>query len=214
MDHYFPNSAWIRLRRDAFDRLYDYKVHGVPDLGTAGGAAARQRATRWSARWTRREDRRSGALQGRTYCGLYCRSIPKNQQRWTFEEVPARLQRGARPGRPWIMQTQCLVAGDGGSTIEVNVRFLHVTERKVGRRRGSTCNVSRWNSSRSCESETTSICLGRGDRAGGRGRRFRLSDLRARGSGDRYPRGLARKRWGPAGEVGLWCAAGARCAER
>src|ERR671939_776648 len=26
MSHYFPNSAWIRLRRDAFDRLYDYKV--------------------------------------------------------------------------------------------------------------------------------------------------------------------------------------------
>ena len=43
---------------------------------------------------------------------------------------------------PWIMQTQCLVAGDGGSTIEVNVRFLHVTERKVGRRRDDACNVS------------------------------------------------------------------------
>ena len=26
MEHYFPNSAWIRLRRDAFDRLYDYKI--------------------------------------------------------------------------------------------------------------------------------------------------------------------------------------------
>ena len=26
MEHYFPNTAWIRLRRDAFDRLYDYKV--------------------------------------------------------------------------------------------------------------------------------------------------------------------------------------------
>src|SRR5215212_314412 len=26
MDHYFPNSAWIRLRRDAFDQLYDYKI--------------------------------------------------------------------------------------------------------------------------------------------------------------------------------------------
>ena len=26
MEHYFPNSAWIRLRKDAFDRLYDYKV--------------------------------------------------------------------------------------------------------------------------------------------------------------------------------------------
>ena len=28
MDHYFPNSAWIRLRMDAFGELYDYKVRG------------------------------------------------------------------------------------------------------------------------------------------------------------------------------------------
>jgi len=25
MDHYYPNSAWLRLRRDAFERLYEYK---------------------------------------------------------------------------------------------------------------------------------------------------------------------------------------------
>jgi hypothetical protein len=25
MDHYYPNGAWLRLRRDAFDRLHDYK---------------------------------------------------------------------------------------------------------------------------------------------------------------------------------------------
>ena len=31
MEHYFPNSAWIRLRRDAFDGLYNYKVRkGLP----------------------------------------------------------------------------------------------------------------------------------------------------------------------------------------
>jgi hypothetical protein len=31
MEHYFPNSAWLRLRKDAFDRLYDYKVRlGLP----------------------------------------------------------------------------------------------------------------------------------------------------------------------------------------
>jgi hypothetical protein len=31
MEHYFPNSAWIRLRRDAFDQLYNYKVRmGLP----------------------------------------------------------------------------------------------------------------------------------------------------------------------------------------
>ena len=26
MEHYFPNSAWIRLRRDVFDELYGFKV--------------------------------------------------------------------------------------------------------------------------------------------------------------------------------------------
>jgi hypothetical protein len=31
MDHYFPNSAYVRLRKDAFDELYDYKVrNGLP----------------------------------------------------------------------------------------------------------------------------------------------------------------------------------------
>jgi hypothetical protein len=31
MEHYFPNSAWLRLRKDAFDDLYDYKVRkGLP----------------------------------------------------------------------------------------------------------------------------------------------------------------------------------------
>ncbi|MGI8586607.1 MAG: DUF6084 family protein [Chloroflexia bacterium] len=31
MDHYYPNSAWITLRQDVFDRLYLYKIHaGLP----------------------------------------------------------------------------------------------------------------------------------------------------------------------------------------
>jgi len=31
MDHYYPNSAWLHLRRDVFDKLYQYKVrHGIP----------------------------------------------------------------------------------------------------------------------------------------------------------------------------------------
>lgn len=36
MHHYFPNSAWIRLQKDAFDRLYDYKVRrGFPTWESA-----------------------------------------------------------------------------------------------------------------------------------------------------------------------------------
>src|SRR5271169_418574 len=31
MDSYYPNTAWLCLRRDSFERLYDYKVrHGIP----------------------------------------------------------------------------------------------------------------------------------------------------------------------------------------
>lgn len=31
IDHYYPNSVWLYLRRDVFDRLYQYKVrHGIP----------------------------------------------------------------------------------------------------------------------------------------------------------------------------------------
>ena len=31
MERYFPNSAWIRIHRDAFDQLYDYKIRmGFP----------------------------------------------------------------------------------------------------------------------------------------------------------------------------------------
>ena len=31
IDHHYPNSAWLYLRRDIFDRLYQYKVrHGIP----------------------------------------------------------------------------------------------------------------------------------------------------------------------------------------
>lgn len=31
MDAYYPNTAWLCLRRDAFEKLYEYKVrHGIP----------------------------------------------------------------------------------------------------------------------------------------------------------------------------------------
>ena len=31
MDEYYPNSAWLCLRRDAFERLSEYKIdNGIP----------------------------------------------------------------------------------------------------------------------------------------------------------------------------------------
>ncbi len=67
----------------------------------------------------------------------YRKSARKNQQRWTFGGVYPRAYSEARGGDdPWLMQTQCLVEGDENSTVEVKVRFLHVTERRVASRSG------------------------------------------------------------------------------
>jgi hypothetical protein len=42
MEHYFPNTTWIRLRRDAFDQLYDYKIrNGLPTWEAAVKALLR-----------------------------------------------------------------------------------------------------------------------------------------------------------------------------
>jgi hypothetical protein len=31
MEAYYPGCAWLSLRRDVFERLYEYKVrHGIP----------------------------------------------------------------------------------------------------------------------------------------------------------------------------------------
>ncbi len=65
----------------------------------------------------------------------YRRSATKNQQRWTFGGVYPRSYSEARgEDDPWLMQTQCLVSGGRGSAVEVKVRFLHVVERRVGRK--------------------------------------------------------------------------------
>ena len=29
IDHYFPNTAWLRIRKDTFDRLYDYRARNA-----------------------------------------------------------------------------------------------------------------------------------------------------------------------------------------
>ena len=78
----------------------------------------------------------------------YRRSARKNQQRWTFGGVYPRAYSEARgEDDPWLMQTQCLVSGEAPA-VEVKVRFLHVVERKVARKRdvahgrGIACNVS------------------------------------------------------------------------
>ena len=65
----------------------------------------------------------------------YRKSALKNQQRWTFGGVyPEAYSAGRAGDDPSVMQTQCLVVGDGEAAIDVRVRFLHVVDRQVLRR--------------------------------------------------------------------------------
>jgi hypothetical protein len=57
----------------------------------------------------------------------------KNRQRWTFGGLYPRAYCGAQgAGDAWSMQTECLLRGTGNTVVRVEVRFLHLQDRRVG----------------------------------------------------------------------------------
>lgn len=62
----------------------------------------------------------------------YRPSSVKNRQRWTFGGVYPRAYTAIDPSSPSSMQTEVLVTGDGDTSLDVHVRFLHIVDRKVG----------------------------------------------------------------------------------
>ena len=62
----------------------------------------------------------------------YTRSSLKNQARWTLGGVyPHGFSDAVGGSDPWLMQTQCLVQGDAGTTLNIKVRFLQVVDRRI-----------------------------------------------------------------------------------
>ncbi len=59
----------------------------------------------------------------------YRSTAVKNQQRFNFGVLYPRRHCEQNPGSDaWEMQTECLVRGDGSTTIEIKTRFLQLTE--------------------------------------------------------------------------------------
>jgi hypothetical protein len=57
----------------------------------------------------------------------------KNRQRWTFGGVYPRAYSDAAAGNePWFVRTECPVRGGAETTLDVRLRFLHLTARLVG----------------------------------------------------------------------------------
>jgi hypothetical protein len=57
----------------------------------------------------------------------------KNRQRWTFGGLYPRAFSDSQGSDPWSMQTECLLRDTAGARLEIIVRFLQLTERRVGR---------------------------------------------------------------------------------
>jgi hypothetical protein len=57
----------------------------------------------------------------------------KNRQRWSFGGIYPKSWSDAQEGTDaWTMQTEVLVAGPQAAKLQINVRFLHLTDRIVG----------------------------------------------------------------------------------
>jgi hypothetical protein len=64
----------------------------------------------------------------------YRHSAIKNRRRWNFGVVYPQEYSEANGGiEPWMMQTECLVSGHVGTTLDVYIRFLHLLVRSVNR---------------------------------------------------------------------------------
>ncbi len=64
----------------------------------------------------------------------YRASSVKNKQRFNWGALAPREYSDAQNGtEAWEMQIQCLIAGDGDAEIRVRARFLHLTNRELGK---------------------------------------------------------------------------------
>lgn len=71
----------------------------------------------------------------------YRPSALKNRQRWNFGGLCPRSYAEAQSGNDlWRAQAECLALGDAQSGVQVRIRFLHLTERRVAQVRSDVAN--------------------------------------------------------------------------
>ena len=103
MEAYYPNSACVQLRRDVFDRLYQYKMrHGIPTWEAGGGAHPPARGRGGAGMSATSVERIASALLYEGYMLYpYRRSAVKNRQRFNFGVIyPEAHSPGAAGQRP------------------------------------------------------------------------------------------------------------------
>ncbi len=134
MDMYYPNWAWLNLRRDVFEKMYAYQGAardselGRSDLGPASGRQGDAGAMN-----TKRVDEIAAAVLYEGYVLYpYRASAVKNRQRWTFGMLYPRAYAEAQSGNDTCRsRTECLVQGGSLARVSARVRFLHLVECEI-----------------------------------------------------------------------------------
>jgi Family of unknown function (DUF6084) len=140
MDHYFPNSGWLRLHRDTLPPALQGGP-GRPHLGAGHRAAAEgsRRGGRMTAspdldaRWAPARRLADAVLYEGYVLYPYRASAAKNQLRWQFGVLAPRPFSEADGSEPWSMQTECIAEVKPSSVLAVRVRGLQVQSRMIER---------------------------------------------------------------------------------
>ena len=143
MEMHFPNTAWLCLRRDVFEQLYEYKVrHGIPTWEQAISRALAQQRSRTRLRHELR--RRWKRLRLR-FSTRDTSSIPIGQPRSRTASVGtlelstrAFTPRRSVPRKPFRLVAECLVVADAEASLDVRLSFLQLVPTTEGRIRSRT----------------------------------------------------------------------------
>ena len=124
MDEYYPNTAWLCLSREVFDRLHQYKMdRGLPTWEQTRGEHA-------AVNMDMVEKVANAVLYEGYMLYPYTASSVKNRQRWNFGVLSPPAYDASE------MQTECLIVGD--ASVNARVRFLQDTRRCNDRTRHRT----------------------------------------------------------------------------
>ena len=114
MEHYYPNSAWLRIRQDVFDRLHQYKMQA----GMATWEEALEMLAGAGERMTTVEQIADAILYEGYILYPYRASALKNGQRWNFGVLyPPEYAAAQQGSDAATMQCECLARGGTASAL-------------------------------------------------------------------------------------------------
>ena len=142
MDTYYPNSVWINLHKDVFERLYRYKMqHGLLNWEQALERILAERSRGEFVNLERVEKIAEAVLYEGYMLYPYRPSSVKNQQRWNFGVLypPSWCDQQFGLRSAPACRRSALLKTTPSTRLTVKVRFLQIVQRFVAKLQISGC---------------------------------------------------------------------------